>query len=271
MNVSAQNISYLDADYKPATATSYTYKRIIKYKEPIMNPNIGTGYYGNITVNPQPTGLHLCSLIDYYRTGEPALVANILSGDISCSQLGGIDGLAIYYFNSGSIKRKEPYKAGKLQGTVITYNENGTEQKREDYENGLLIEANRFSVSQDNPLVGIWKYEERSAPIVNRDLNINIPGSLIKLITAKFFQNGILEITVQGAFINGQSFSGGQEKTNWKYISKSVAFGVLEQYQGNEMLYRGNVRWINSNQFEYTNTFHPDANLVGQKYTYTRQ
>lgn len=269
-SVVAQIVTYLDGDYKPAIAENYTYKRVIKYKQPIINPNIGTGYYGGLTANPQPSGLHICSLIDYYKTGQPALVVNVVTLDLKCTQW-AFDGMAIYYFKSGEIKRKEPYNAGKLQGTVISYNEDGAEEKREEYEKGKLIEASRFSASADSPLIGTWKYEERSAAIVMPELKVNIQGSVTKLITANFSQNGILEITVQDAFLNGKSFSGGTEKTNWKYIPKSNSSGVLEQYQGDEMLYRGNVRWINGNQFEYINTFHQNPNMVGQKLTYTRQ
>src|SRR5690349_16826659 len=91
----AQSVTYLDADHKPTTAGSYTYKRVIKYKEPVMNLNVGTDYYGNITANPRPTGLHICSITDYYKTGEPALVGNVVAGDVSCSHLGGFDGQVV--------------------------------------------------------------------------------------------------------------------------------------------------------------------------------
>ena len=260
ISVFAQNAAYLDADYKPATAANYTYKRVIKYVKPILNPNIGFGYYGNMTSNVQETGLHVCSLIDYYKTGEPALVVNVLTIDLKCTQW-AFDGIAIYYFKNGNLKRKEPYKTGKLHGTVIIYNDDGAEQRREDYQNGKLIEANKFSVSTDNPLVGTWKYQELS--IIN--------GKVSKLITVNFSTNGILEITVQDSFINGKSFINTTEKTNWKYIPKSNSSGVLEQYQGDDLLFRGNVKLIGSDQFEYTNTFHPNPDVVGTKFLYTKQ
>lgn len=266
----AQTITYLDGDYRPVTSTNYVYKRVIKYKEPVLNPNIGTGYYGNITSNVQPTGLHVCSLIDYYVTGEPAMVANVLTLDLKCAQW-AIDGIAISYFKNGNIKQKTPYKAGKLHGTVITYDENGNELRREDYENGTRLDTNKFSVPADTPLVGTWRYEERTAPFIVPSMNINRPGSLTKLITAVFYANGILEITVQDGFVGDKSFFGGKEKTNWKYIPKTATTGVLEQYQGDDLLYRGNVRWLDSNQFQYVNTFHQNPNLVGQTFTYTRQ
>lgn len=266
----AQTVTYLDVDHNVATAESYVYKRVIKYKEPVLNPNIGMGYYGNLTSNVQPTGLHICSLIDYYKSGEPALVVNVLTLDLRCSRW-AFDGMAISYFKNGTIKQKAPYKVGKLHGTVIKYDEDGNELKREEYENGKLIEANKFLVSADSPLIGTWRYEERTAPFVVPNLNINRPGSLTKLLTAVFSSNGILEITVQEGFVGNQSFLGGKEKTNWKYVARSSSSGVLEQYQGDELLYRGSVKWIDSNQFEYVNTFHQNPNMVGQRYTYTRQ
>ena len=39
IGVFAQSANYLDANYKTATAENYTYKRVFKYKEPILNPN----------------------------------------------------------------------------------------------------------------------------------------------------------------------------------------------------------------------------------------
>ena len=184
----AQNVSYLDADHKPVTSGNYTYKRVVKYKEPIINPNLGTGYYGNITASPQPSGLHICSLIDYYRTGDPAYVANVITVNPNCSEW-EVDGIAISYFKSGSIKQKTPYKVGKLHGTVVTYDESGNELRRLEYQNGKLIEVGKFVVSANNPLIGTWRYEERTAPFVAPQFNINRPGSLTKLVVADFSAN----------------------------------------------------------------------------------
>ncbi len=249
---SAQNITYIGEDLKPATATNYTYKRVIKYVKPSTTPD---GYGGVIFF-----GLHICSLMDYYKTGEPALVLNVVSSQLNCADWSP-DGQAVYYYKNGNIKRKEFYKSGKLQGTRIFYNEDGTEQKREDYESGKLIEINKFSVSADNPLIGLWKYQEFSP----------ISGKISKLTTANFSTNGVLEITLQDVFINGKSYQNTTEKTNWKYISQSNSSGILEQYQGDDLLFRGNVKWISRNQFEYTNTFHTNPNAVGYKLLYTKQ
>ncbi|HYX29257.1 MAG TPA: hypothetical protein VE863_11885 [Pyrinomonadaceae bacterium] len=259
ITASAQTVTYLDADYKPATATNYMYKRVIKYKEPILNPNIGTGYYGNITANVQLTGLHVCSLIDYYNTGEPALVVNVVTIDLKCSQW-AFDGMAISYFKDGTVKQKAPYRIGKLFGTVITYDQSGNETERQDYENGKLIDADRFVVPADSPLVGTWKFVEYYPSLFGG------PSKTVKTaITAVFSSNGILEISVQGGLLNSK------EKTNWKYIPKNSNSGILEQYQGDELQYRGNVRWVNNNQFEYTNTFNQNPNMVGTQYLYTKQ
>jgi hypothetical protein len=84
IGVFAQTVAYLDENYNPATSSNYTFKRVLKYLKPIINPNYGVGDKGNITVHPAPTGLHVCSLTDYYRTGEPALAANIVVLDPTC-------------------------------------------------------------------------------------------------------------------------------------------------------------------------------------------
>ena len=204
-------------------------------------------------------------MTDYYKSGEVALIGTIVSADVSCSQRGGFNGQVVAYYKDGTIKRKEPWQYGKLNGVVIFYDQEGNEVKREEYVKGNLIEGNKFSVSTDNPLIGMWKYVEYYDRSNYTGAFANIPPSIKQTLIAMFSQNGILEITVR------TSLTSGTEKTNWKYIPKSDSSGVLEQYQGDEMLYRGNVRWLNGNQFVYTNTFHQNPNMVGTTYTYTRQ
>jgi hypothetical protein len=254
-------VTYLDADHKPTTAGNYTYKRVIKYKEPVMNLNVGTDYYGNITANPRPTGLHICSITDYYKTGEPALVGNVVAGDVSCSQLGGFDGQVVAFYKNGNIKRKEPWKAGKLNGVVISYNEDGTELKREEYENGELVDENKFAVSSNNPLVGTWKFVQ----YFDRIQGTNLPPRIKLALTITFSQNGVVRIIVQ------DSLSSRTESRNWKYIPQGDLSGIIEEYLGDEMFERVKVRWIDRDQFEYTVTFHQNANNIGNRFLFTRQ
>jgi len=160
ISVFAQTAIYLNADYSPATAANYTYKRVFKYKEPVINPNLGTGYYGGITSNPQPTGLHICTVTDYYKTGELALIGKVPSMNLNCSEPGGFDGQVIAYYKDGTIKRKEPWQYGKLNGVVVFYDEEGNEVKREEYVKGSRLEEDKFSAPADSPIIGIWKYVE---------------------------------------------------------------------------------------------------------------
>lgn len=263
IGVFAQNVTYLDADYKPATAANYTYKRVIKYKEPIVNVTLGENYYGNITANSQPSGLHVCTLIDYYKTGEIALVGNRTAGNINCSQLGGFNGQVIAYYKDGTIKRKEPWQYGKLNGVVIYYDVEGNETKRVEYVNGKLIEEGRFSAPSDSPLLGTWKYIEYYDFGVR---GIDVAPTVKISATVTYYQNGILETDFQNAAAITT-----KEKRNWKYISKSNSSGVSEEYQGDELMERGTIRWINKNQFEYTVTFHTNTDAIGNKSVWTRQ
>src|SRR6267142_1725857 len=257
VGILAQSVTYLGENYEETSKADYVYKRVIKYREPIINLNPGTTSNGlGITVHPQPSGLHICSLIDYYRTGEPALVVNLITFNVDCTQ-GSFDGQAISYYRNGNLKQKSFYKIGKLYGLLITYNEDGTEKRRVEYENGNRIEENKFAVPANFFLVGMWKYVEYYERQIFTGIFANTPPSVKQTIIATFYQNGILEINVNN------SLTSTTEKTNWKFIPKNETTGILEQYLGDDLLYRGDVRRLNGGQFEYINTFHQNANMIG--------
>jgi len=261
--VFAQSVTYYDELGIKATAANYAYKRVVKYKEPIERLNIGTGYYGDLTINSTLSGLHICSLIDYYRTGEPALVATVISQNLDCSKW-DFHGQAVWYYKNGNIKRKQTWKVGKLDGVEIFYDEKGNETKREEYVNGKLIEKGKFSVPADNPLLGTWKYVEyaHQGYVIGA---MRIPPEVKKSITLTYSQNGVVASTVY----NGLSTS--TLKGNWRYTSKSDSSGVLEEYRGDELIERANVRWMSNNQFEYTVTFSQNPNIIGTQVIFTRQ
>ena len=262
----AQNTTYIDADYKPATAANYTYKRVIKYVKPIINPNIGTGYYGGITSNPQPTGLHVCSLMDYYKTGEPALIVNVLTLDLKCSEW-AFDGMAVFYYKNGNIKRKEPYNAGKLQGVVISYDENGNETKRQEYNNGKLIEESKFSAPADSPIIGTWKYVEcYQNDCREKDYGyFKSPATIVRTSTYIYSPNGVVES------IHELSYQTQKIKGNWKYTPKTASSGVLEEFLGEDLVERANIRFLSRNQLEFTITFSHNPDAVGNQQIWTRQ
>jgi hypothetical protein len=262
----AQKVTYLDEHRKPATATNYTYKRVITYEKHLIGPTPGPIFMnGEVVIGTAPLGSdsHLCSLTEYYNTGEPAFVAKVeaFGYDKNCNHWKIVDE-AIGYYKSGRIQWKAHYALGKLHGVFVLYNEDGTEKKRAIYENGKLIEAHKFSVPSNSPLVGTWKSAEYSKPFFEGP---HRKPFVREIRVATFSQNSIVEVIVQ------DSYSTKQEKTNWKYSPTSNSTGVLEQYQGDYMVYRGTIKWINRNQFEYTNRVHSNTTMVGQRYTYTRQ
>lgn len=273
VSVFAQNAIYLNADYKPATAANYTYKRVFKLKEEVINPNIGTGYYGGITVNPQSTGLYLCSTIDYYRTGEVALVGVIVAGDAGCTKRDGYGGSfvsqVIAYYKDGTIKRKEPWKNGKLDGMLIYYDSDGNETRREEYSNGKLIEQGKFSAPADSPIIGTWKYVECYQ---NPDCSVKdygygkIPPTIVRTAIFIYSQNGVVESRHENNLGIKEVIKG-----NWKYIAKTAASGVLEEYQGEELIERATVKWLSRNRLEYTITFSTNSDAVGRQTVWTRQ
>jgi hypothetical protein len=258
----AQNIIYLDVDYKPATAANYFYKRAIKHKEPVMNLNLGTDIYGGVTSNAQPSGLHICSLTDYYKTGEPALVVNVKTNNPNCSG-GYFDGAAVYYFKNGGFKRKEFWKFGKLEGAVVYYDEEGKEAKREEYVNGKLIEEGKVSAPADSPVIGTWKHVEyydfnNSGQEIG---GIKIPPSVKEELTITFSNNGVY------SSVSRNSISSAPSKFNWKYSAKT---GIYELFLGHEMLARCSVKWIDADTFEDTILFSNEPSYIGIKRIFRR-
>ena len=184
-----------------------------------MNPNLGTGFYGGMIANPQPSGLHTCSLTDYYKTGEIALVGKVIALDVGCTQTSGLDGQAVTYYKDGTIKRREPWKSGKLNGTVVYYNEEGEETKRADYINGSPLDNGKFVAQSDSTITGTWGYtkyhrdDERSGIVTNKATFIYSPNGIVESIHES--RTGTSKI-----------------KGNWKYIPKTASTGILEEYHG---------------------------------------
>ncbi|MBO0859117.1 MAG: hypothetical protein J2P21_11695 [Chloracidobacterium sp.] len=254
----AQSISYLDPNYNPASEKSYAFKRVIKYKNPVAITHIGRDYYGNWTSHSELTGLHVCSLTDYFPGGEVALVANVISNEMTCAHW-NFDGKVVYYYRSGHIRKTESYKVAKLQGDVITYAEDGREVTKEHYEGGQLIDNKKYAVAPNNPLVGKWKYVRRW------DKAYCVIGPCVQsTLECAFSSSGINYTQYRDSQSNWDS------QVNWKYISTGSATGVLEGYQG-ELISRGDVRWINRNEFDFTYTFSTDANSIGQKMRFVRE
>ncbi len=260
VGVYAQSVIYLDADYNSATAANYTYKRVFKYKEEILHLTFGRDYCGNSTSSVKQTGIHVCTVTDYYRTGEIALVGKIIAGDVGCSQRGGFDGQVVAYYKNGNIKRKETWKSGIKNGVVIFYDEEGNENKREDYVNGKLIEENRFAAPADSPIIGTWKYVE----CPNNDCSYT--WRIVRTSTFVYSQNGVVESKHEQKYFPTQVIKG-----NWKYTPKTASSGILEEYQGEDLIERGTVKFLNRNQLEYMVTFSPDSNGIGKQYIWTRQ
>ena len=83
------------------------------------------------------------------------------------------------------------------------------------------------------------------------------------------YANGILE----GRFFNEMLpvVQPTTVKENWKYIPADATGGVLESYQGDELTLKGSLRWIGTNEFEYTFLVAPDRRYLGQRWTFTRR
>jgi len=256
---SAQSVVYLDKDYRTVTERSYAYKRVKQYKEEIIFPEFITDIHGETQINARRSGYYRCSMLDYYPNGQVALVANISVQKTDCTGDFSYDGQVVYYYPSGRMRKKEFYKIGGfLQGDVITYAEDGRVLTKEHFEHGQRIDERKYAVAANQPLIGKWKTGSCQEP---RLYNTCVEFTLLWTIDS----NGILHTHYQN---NTQEWD---TQTNWKYTSTSSAIGVLEGFRGETLDWRGDLRWISRNEFEYTTTFDRDPNIIGQRLRFFRQ
>lgn len=277
-----ERITYIDLFGGEATAVNYDYKRVIKYKEPIVNQR----------------GLHYCTETQYRKTGKLFFEGKAISADVGCTKLDGYDGQVTYYNENGSIGRKVSWEFGKQHGWDIWYGKDGKEIFRNEYVKGerinctfepmfvhkydpvtqswigiqdwvpvcspgKLVEESKFSAPADSPITGTWKYVEYGT--YDSPINGN-KSSYVKLTSTFIYsQNGVVES------IHQRSYQTQKIKGNWKYIPKTASTGILEEYLGDDLIERGNVRFLSRNQIEYTITFSQNSDAIGNQYTWTRQ
>ncbi len=193
------------------------------------------------------------------------MVGKAISADVGCTKLDGYDGQVVYYYENGDIARKEPWQYGKKHGVVITYDRQGNEilQLREEYVKGERIDTSKFSVPADSPIIGAWKYIEYGT----RDSLFDGSKSsyVIRTSTYIYSQNGVVES------IHQTMMGTSKIKGNWKYTPKNASSGVLEEFLGNDLVERGNVKFLSRNQLEYTITFSQNTDSVGKQSVWTRQ
>lgn len=257
----AQGVTYIDANGKEVTAANYTYKRVIKYEGALMDDNHLPVYMNGfpiVTNNFVQTGRHYCSLVEYYRTGETAREVKWLwSFSKNCSP-GAIHGQEILYYKNGSRKQVATYDIGKLHRRLTAYDEAGNQTKQEDYDHGVRIEENRL-------IVGTWKFEWYYSQQRSMGAGIIIPGNVKVISTVTYSQDN----SGEASHITGYGIT--QSKSNWKYIPKDASSGMLETYQGGNLVERGIVKWLSRDQHEYTVNFSPDSTVVGKQFVRTRQ
>ena len=264
----AQQILYLDRDYQPASESSYAFKRVIQqesmhHQEHLRDKN------GN--VRDRPSIVYVCSVRDYYASGEPALVGESTSSrkgcNLDCALEDGtltyctpsFQGKVIYYYPSGRIRKTEFYQDRVRQGDVITYAEDGRILTKQHYEGGLLIDDKKYAVAADDPLVGKWKS-------VKHDCLERSSRYKTCVFLWTFSSNGIL----YSRFVSEVLYGTWEEQTNWKYTSTGPATGVLEEFQGGMLCQREDIRWMSKNEFEETITFSPDPDSIGQRTRFVR-
>lgn len=132
------------AKSEPAGASSYTYKRVIM---PLLlrSEDFGPIAFPERAQRSAVPPPYRCQVIDYYKSGQRALLLTAASASKTCLTVDGrptyiFNGEAIYYYPSGQVSEKAAYKMGNLQGELVDYNEDGTVRDRHFYENGKLAD-----------------------------------------------------------------------------------------------------------------------------------
>jgi hypothetical protein len=115
------------------------------------------------------------------------------------------------------------------------------------------IDGGKFSAPANSPMIGTWKYIEYSDT-----------GEITKTSTFIYSQNGVVESIHQ---VGTETI---KAKDNWKYTAKTASSGILEEFLGDELVERGNVKFLSRNQLEYTITF-SQYSAIGEQSVWTRQ
>ncbi|MEN3329345.1 MAG: hypothetical protein V7638_4152 [Acidobacteriota bacterium] len=119
------------------------------------------------------------------------------------------------------------------------------------------IGGGKFSAPADSPMIGTWKYVEYSDK-----------RKVIRTSTFIYSPNGVVESIHQ---VGTDTI---ETKNNWKYTAKSPKSGVLEEFSGDDLVERGNVKFGTGNvivSLEYTVTFSKDSSVVGHQSTWIKQ
>jgi hypothetical protein len=148
---------------------------------------------------------------------------------------------------------------------------NATKTKEQDVSvSKVLIEGGEFSAPVDSPITGTWKYVEYGTTelpkIINSTVVMEKTPYVKRTLTFIFSQNGIVE-TIQ----NQSNLITGRGKSNWKYTAKTKTSGSLEVVLGDDVIYKGNVNFLNKNKLEYTITFSKNSGEIGNQYVWMRE
>ncbi|HKE29361.1 MAG TPA: hypothetical protein VKB88_43725 [Bryobacteraceae bacterium] len=118
------------------------------------------------------------------------------------------------------------------------------------------VVTGKYRVAPDHRLVGKWKYVKyfdwaRELLAAGRCNETCISYTLVHT----FHSSGIMEAR------QSSSSHIWEAQVNWKYTSTGPGTGVLEEFQvlrdfqEETLRWRGDIRWISGNEFEYTTTF----------------
>lgn len=183
----------------------------------------------------------------YYPSGVVALTTYNIEEPGNPWQLDCFDGETTWYYSNGNIREKGFYSFGKKKGEFTYYDKTGKLLKTEYYEDDKLIDKDKFKAPGNSPFLGKWQF-------VRTDFTTY-------RFSHEFFRDGTSRYQVE--FNNpvwGWSPNYRTPKIfNWKYKSISPNTGMLEQFQGNDLVNRYFIQWNNPNLFtavlEYTTEY----------------
>jgi hypothetical protein len=130
--------------------------------------------------------------------------------------------------------------------------------RRQSNQSNEPIDGGKFSAPADSPIIGTWKYMGSSD-------NENVSRTtLIFIYSANSVVESIHELGTQTI----------KTKRNWKYTATSPKSGVLEEFSGDDLVERGNVKFRTGNiivSLEYTVTYSKYPYMIGHKSVWIRQ
>lgn len=128
--------------------------------------------------------------------------------------------------------------------------------------NSSSSSSNKYSAPIDSPIIGTWKYQDGCT---TTGFGTFTATSCDRTSTYIYSQDGNVQ-SIHIVKFSLQSTTG-----NWKYTAENELSGILEEFKGDKLVEKGNIKFLGKSQLQYTITFSVSSDIVGKTYIWNKQ